>query len=647
MNDRTRKQTITLELLRHGGADGQLLSPTTPYLALCGNHGAQGFHVSLDHRDFLSRREGLGYRQPDAAAREMMRGMALREATRDVSRIFAAVPGLTADLGTAEIIHMRLVLSAPELAGLPFELAEAPPGAPGEGQPLFLDGGRQVVLTREVRRGAPPAVLWPRRPRILFIAASPGHVPPVPIEAHLLALRRALDPWIGWAEDPRAEIKSHLTILPNASLTSIQEACRRACLERHPYTHVHVLTHGAEAEISGTRETRFYLALHQGPGSDEVEHVDGHRLEAALRPLPAAREALAVVTLASCDSGNAGSILAAGASTAHELHEAGIPFVVGSQFPLTYRGSVRMVDRLYQELFRGADPVLITHDVRRELHALESSGNHDYASLVVYVALPADIDRQVTEARYHRTFKAGDVALARARRAYKAPKQAPVDTSLHNALDRAVREMEALAQEAPWLAARAHGWLASLYVRWAELPHHGAEATPEPGHGDVNHAPSLGEMSRPSALQMAEGAYRRAFQRDRSLTWALVQAITMRWSLGHGVDEAEVGVARWLCAQDAKDASKRSMVADNLAQLHLLSAPRAMSPEQVEDMVWEQIETVLEESGARSFHAFALRRQMRRHATWWSLTHPMIQRIAAKMDKRLDACHVPERWDEA
>jgi len=33
-------RTLTLELLRHGPAHNQLLSPLTPYLALCENHPA-------------------------------------------------------------------------------------------------------------------------------------------------------------------------------------------------------------------------------------------------------------------------------------------------------------------------------------------------------------------------------------------------------------------------------------------------------------------------------------------------------------------------------------------------------------------------------------------------------------------------------
>ncbi|MCK7492772.1 MAG: hypothetical protein MZW92_15495 [Comamonadaceae bacterium] len=44
-----------------------------------------------------------------------------------------------------------------------------------------------------------------------------------------------------------------------------------------------------------------------------------------------------VVSLASCNSGNVGSVAGAGASIAHALHEAGIPMVVAGQFPALVR----------------------------------------------------------------------------------------------------------------------------------------------------------------------------------------------------------------------------------------------------------------------------------------------------------------------
>src|SRR6185369_3772851 len=102
----------------------------------------------------------------------------------------------------------------------------------------------------------------------------------------------------------------------------------------------------------------------------------------------------AVVTVASCDSGNVGSVVAPGASIAHQLHEAGIPLVLASQFPLSVRGSAIMTETVYTRLLRGEDPRVLVHDLRQVLH-VSCPDTHDWASVVAYAALPADIDKQV------------------------------------------------------------------------------------------------------------------------------------------------------------------------------------------------------------------------------------------------------------
>ena len=52
-------RTITLELLRHGPAHNQLLSPLTPYLALCEDHEAVTLQVKLEHRSLLHQLRAL------------------------------------------------------------------------------------------------------------------------------------------------------------------------------------------------------------------------------------------------------------------------------------------------------------------------------------------------------------------------------------------------------------------------------------------------------------------------------------------------------------------------------------------------------------------------------------------------------------
>src|SRR4029077_6660898 len=77
----------------------------------------------------------------------------------------------------------------------------------------------------------------------------------------------------------------------------------------------------------------------------------------------------AVVTLASCNSGNVGSVTGVGASIGHALHEAGIPMVIASQFPLSFGGSVMLVQELYQGLLWGEDPRKLLVGLRRRLHS--------------------------------------------------------------------------------------------------------------------------------------------------------------------------------------------------------------------------------------------------------------------------------------
>ena len=115
--------TITLELLRHGPAHNQLLSPLTPYLALCENHGAVTIHVPFEHNQLLHRLDALNYRGNDT-----VRVFQLKDTATELGKILGLVPGLTAEANKQDhvgepLTHLRLIISASELALLPFELA--------------------------------------------------------------------------------------------------------------------------------------------------------------------------------------------------------------------------------------------------------------------------------------------------------------------------------------------------------------------------------------------------------------------------------------------------------------------------------------------------------------------------------------------
>jgi len=131
MIDDVRIRRVSVEFLRPGPAHNQLLSPFTQYLAVCNDAGAAVVTVPYEHRVFERRLKELRYETGDQNDRLAM----LHEIGRDMGRILEAVPGFTGalanDASGATLVHVRLTLSAAELALLPFELAEVPVGSAG------------------------------------------------------------------------------------------------------------------------------------------------------------------------------------------------------------------------------------------------------------------------------------------------------------------------------------------------------------------------------------------------------------------------------------------------------------------------------------------------------------------------------------
>ena len=193
--------------------------------------------------------------------------------------------------------------------------------------------------------------------------------------------------------------REYLTILPQASIQAIENEIAKGLEEdsHGPYTHVHILAHGVEYEEGVDK--RFGLALHSVNDPTVMDKVSGIRLATALRTSGscggAALALPTVVTIASCQGEQQGSVTGAGASVAHALHEAGIPVVITSQFPLSFPGSIRMTNVLYhQGLVRGRDPRVLLNKLRRELCA-ELATTHDWASIIAYASLPPDLEVQL------------------------------------------------------------------------------------------------------------------------------------------------------------------------------------------------------------------------------------------------------------
>ncbi len=619
MGDEFQVRTVTVEFLRPGPPHNQLLSPLTQYLAICGDAGAGVVTVPYEQAVFERKLKELRYETGDAGDRLAM----LHDVGVDMGRILGAVPGLPGALtidpnkrGT--LIHLRLTLSASELAHLPFELAKVPigPNATAESW-LAIQTRPSVCLTRNIRTVSPEGVAWPETPRILFVSGDPDNVP---FDLHRNALVEAIKSFRYPARDDavdsnrgaREQFGSLLTILKDPTLADVLFECRNAA-----YTHVHLLTHGDQYASS---PDSYGLVLRGPDGAPDV--VSGERFASVLTSVGTARiHRPTVVTVASCDSGNVGTVTIPGASFAHALHQSGIPLVVASQFPLSIEGSLPLAGTLYEGLLWGEHPLVLLQRLRAELHARYTSVWHDWASMVVYEALPQALDDQLDTLKYFQAKRAIDAGLQRIDLAIQAPTGESL-AELDEAIERAV---DHLPLGGPY-AVECVGLRASSRKRRAQAAFVLASRAPDPVKSwrdpfDLLEQAWLDYNVAVRGLLINEG---RAVQRVATLHWVLVQVACLAAVLGKDYDEE-----RWIAAKHCadlylghRDLAERAWAHASLAELWLLRLcePGVGADERkrfIESAHDHAHELVRAYPSRTEFPVLWTLRQFKRYADWW------------------------------
>ncbi|MEZ5404306.1 MAG: CHAT domain-containing protein [Bryobacteraceae bacterium] len=547
-------RTVRLEILRRGPAHGQLLSPLTEYLGLCGNRDAETLQVPFEHRRLRTYLNALDYKD-SAETRELQ----IEDIALELGDMLGGLRGLVAELSDGpdeedNLIHLRLILSASELALLPFEAARSAPGMPGSGQHLLLQTDVPIVLTREVRRVPDRRLDWPDRMKILFVASAAGG--DIPIEGHSLALRKIIEPWVRYFDKTgkkRARVEDHLTILPQADITQVA-----AEIAKGGYTHVHFLAHGDTYREAG--EDRFGLVFYDARDPGKRDVVRGARLAAALNAVPPT-----VVTLATCHGGAGGGVIGPGGSVAHALHQAGIPLVVASQFPLTFTASITMVETLYPGLLAGDDPRKLLYRLREELKS-RIPNYHDWASLVAYASLPDRLDDKLFDVKLSRLRQRVNAAMNDAGRLSQLKR---------DELDRFRARMDevrdAVGEIHPKAAAerlRRDGLIASLEKRKAQvlLANQRRRKQGDPFNADAR-----------EALAAARDFYWEAYKSNHASTWAIVQYLVLATLLaarqGEQVDRETWTAAHFLAQRDLQstDPNERCWALGSLIELHLLA----------------------------------------------------------------------------
>lgn len=215
--------------------------------------------------------------------------------------------------------------NADELYYLPWELLRLKSGR----RPVGLE---DCLIQYECPPGPSQEQRHPPQGRILFAYSSAGGW--VPAEAHLAAIRTACDK-AGFPFEPDQDV--------------VHEVSRKALVEKlnetaRPVTVLHLLCHGTRVG-----DTSYGLTFSSAESPTERDPVDAMELQDLLfssrRPHP-----LRLVTLCSCQGGDAGTPGHLLGSVARMFHQQGVPAVLASRMPLTCDGSVTLTEALYEAL---------------------------------------------------------------------------------------------------------------------------------------------------------------------------------------------------------------------------------------------------------------------------------------------------------
>ena len=438
-----------------------------------------------------------------------------------------------------------------------------------------------------------------------------------------------------------------MTILPKATVEQIEAACAE-----NVYTHVHILAHGME---DATLPGRPYgLALHDARDESQIEVVSGDQLASALRPLlredtPEASGQprgvfSAVVTVAACDTGHVSSVIYInGASLAHALHHAGIPFVVASQFPLSIPGSKHVAELLYGRMLWGEDPRVTLQHLRSRLHAL-SADTHDWASLVTYAALPDDLEFQLKEVQYVQAKQAIDIAMAYIDRTIDKMRiigdatgkgSSEIEQDMESAIGQLqimVRRVDDAARKMPTTGeyeVEGCGILASTSKRKAEAYWNASLNAPTGEKRSDFFNKCLKSLRK--SREYYDRAYHESMREStgvvrkrRSSHWVLGQYLSLRAVLGDPFLRNHWGAAMVSAQVDLEEAQGAGIIWPHgtLAELYLIMlayspAEVPIGEEEIREKTLDHAQTLLSLTGHDSFTIYSTTRQFRRYIDWW------------------------------
>jgi beta-lactamase superfamily II metal-dependent hydrolase len=254
-------------------------------------------------------------------------------------------------------------------------------------------------------------------------------------------------------------------------------------------------------------------------------------------------------------------------------------------------GSDLVVNELYPGLLKGEHPLILLHRIRTDLHGRLSARSHDWASLVVYEALPPALEEQLEEVRYRQGMRAVWIAFDQLDAAMiESADQLPPERHTELAA-RVESTADALPLSGPFRL-ECLGLRAGSYKRLAEAAFWAAMASRNEGEraSHLTHCCSYLEDALKDYEQAAKGFLLNQAAGVRpvaSMHWVLGQLLCIAAVLGKPVRDGTWETAR-LSAEtyiDEADMDGRGWAYASLAELWLLrlADPKLLDPKATDE----------------------------------------------------------------
>jgi len=528
-----------------------------------------------------------------------------------------------------DVSHLELYLNPSELSLIPFELL-----LDKKGSPRFVgNNGKMLVLTRNFRRTAVPYVEIPKKPRVLFVHTKPDHknylglpFPDVPFKNHAQSLRYALR---------HGNLEKQLTVLADPTFEAFKNTVRQAEGEKNAFTHIHILAHGSLL-FDHKRPSNFEygIAFHSdAPPKSLYKATTAQEMRTffeSLRDLPY------LVNYMICDGANFTNGTKADRNPVQATFKAGVPIIIGSQFPLSMEGSKLITKELYKRLFRGGDIRKILGDIRTKLYAMEPADQHDWISLVSYVDLPDDYEFRLLMLKMEFQLDILNSIRDQSARAENGTlptkddfirARVQVEESIAD-LSSQVAEIEhEKSKEAAFL--ENSGLLGSAYKRLAEIEFQESVVID-----------TATKEKQKKHLRQAKTWYKKAADRNLSHHWSLTQYISLCCILDGGLKKgasdywntARLGALTEIAWNDSQN-EKSIWSYGTLLELYLLTPDgnREASKNRVQDYAENLMENCKESGNKEAISA--TKHQLLRYRNWWNSSDYQIPEGMLALDK--------------